>query len=273
MTFPNQFENLIHEALSMPFSGWDFSFLGDRWKTSQPSWDYPALARSYMRGSQAMLDQDTGGGELFSLLAPFPPQTWVTESYPPNIPIAKQRLEPLGIRVISEYHDAAIPLPDASLDLVLNRHGSYSEAELMRLLKPGGIFLTEQVGGQNCIRLNELLQEKVDFQFSYWTKELITKQLLDAGFVLLEIQEEFPPAEFADIGAVVFYLRIINWQVEDFSVEKYREKLYAIHNDILAHGPLQVFDHRILVEACKPMGYSGEMLNSKTAKITQSRKN
>lgn len=94
-----------------------------------------------------MLDQDTGGGELLSTLIPFPPHTWATESYAPNIPVAKDHLEPLGVQVISDYSDSSIPLPDAGLDLVLNRHSSYSEEELLRLLKPGGIFLTEQVGG------------------------------------------------------------------------------------------------------------------------------
>jgi hypothetical protein len=67
------------------------------------------------------------------------------------------------------------------------------------------------------------------------------------------VNEEFPLAEFADIGAVVFYLRIIPWQVAGFSVDKYRDKILAIHQDILAHGPLQVHDHRILVEARKPL--------------------
>jgi SAM-dependent methyltransferase len=248
----DQFNQLIQEALSLPFSGWDFTSFGDRWKTSEPSWDYPALARSRMRGIQSMLELDTGGGELFSSLAPFPPHTWATESYQPNILIARQRLEPLGVQVISDYSDASIPLPDSSLDLVLDRHGSYSEAELMRLLRPGGIFLTEQVGGQNCFRLNELLQDKPEFQYSYWTKELITRQLCVAGFELLNLQEEFPLAEFADIGMLVFYLRTIPWQVADFSVEKYHSKLYAIHEDMLVHGPLQVQDHRILVEARKP---------------------
>ncbi len=205
-----------------------------------------------MQAAQSMLDLDTGGGELFSSFTPFPPHTWATESYPPNIPIAKQRLEPLGVRVISEYTDAAVPLASASLDLVTDRHGSYSEGELMRLLKPGGTFLTEQVGGQNCFRLNELLQDNPEFIYSYWTKELITKQLTDAGFELHNVQEEFPLAEFADIGAVVFYLRIITWQVSDFSVEKYRDKLFAIHQMIQANGPLEVNDHRILVEAHKP---------------------
>jgi SAM-dependent methyltransferase len=247
------FDQLIHEALTTPFSGWDFSFLGDRWKTDEPSWDYPALARSHMECISSMLDLDTGGGELLSTLTPFPPHIWATESYPPNIPVARTRLEPLGVQVVSNYSDAAIPLPNASLDLVLDRHGSYSENELMRLLKPGGIFLTEQVGGQNDIRLNELLQDKVEFQYSYWTKDLITLQITDAGFELLTVKEDFPLAEFADIGAVVFYLRIIPWQVAGFSVERYRDKLYAIHLDMLVHGPLQVHDHRILVEARKPL--------------------
>jgi SAM-dependent methyltransferase len=246
------FDQLILEAQTLSFLGWDFSVIGDRWKTSEPSWDYPHLARMYSRGIQSMIDLDTGGGELFSALAPFPPRTWATESYPPNIPVAKARLEPLGVQVISDYTDAAIPLPDSSLDLVLDRHGSYAEAELMRLLKPGGIFLTEQVGGQNCIQINQVLQDKVEFQYAYWTKDLITDQLLAAGFELLSIQEEFPPGEFTDIGALVFYLRIIPWQVADFSVEKYHDRLYALHQDMLTHGPLRVYDHRILVEARKP---------------------
>jgi SAM-dependent methyltransferase len=253
MSNQKSFDDFIQEALSLPFSGWDFSILGDRWKIIEPSWDYPALARSHMQSITSMLDQDTGGGELLSSLAPFPSHSWATESYPPNIPVAKARLEPLGVQVISEYSDTDIPFPDASLDLILNRHGSYSETELLRLLKPGGIFLTEQVGGQNDIRLNELLQEKVSFEYSFWTKDLITHQLQEAGFELLTIMEEFPLAEFADIGVVVFYLRIIPWQVAGFSVDKFRDRLLTIHQDIIAHGPLQVHDHRILVEARKPL--------------------
>src|SRR4030065_407809 len=179
-----QFTRLITDALSIPFSGWDFTFLSDRWKTNAPAWDYPALARKRMHGITSMLDQDTGGGELLSSLAPFPPHTWASESYPPNVPVAKHCLEPLGVQVISDYSISSIPLPDSSLDLILNRHGGYAEGELFRLLRPGGIFLTQQVGGQNCIRLNELLQDKPEFMYSYWTKEVITSKLIEAGFDL-----------------------------------------------------------------------------------------
>jgi len=157
MSNQKSFDDLIQEALLLPFSGWDFSYIGDRWKTNEPSWNYQALAHNRMHGIPSMIDLDTCGGELLSSLAPFPLYTWATESYPPNIPKAKDRLEQLGVEVISDYSDADITLPDTSLELILDRHGSYSERELMRPLKHGGIFLTEQVGSQNDIRLNELL--------------------------------------------------------------------------------------------------------------------
>jgi hypothetical protein len=92
----------------------------------------------------------------------------------------------------------------------------------------------------------------VDFICSYWTKEYIVQRLKDAGFELTISNEDFPCAEFFAIGAVVFYLRIISWQIADFNVNKYRDRLCAIHQDIIVNGPLQVHDHRILVEAHKP---------------------
>ncbi len=246
------FDELIHEGLTLPFSGWDFSIMADRWKTTPPSWDYLALARNRMHGTTSMLDQDTGGGEVLSSLAPFPGHTWASENYLPNIPIAKARLEPLGVQLISDYTISSIPLPSSSLDLILNRHGGYCESELYRLLKPGGFFLTQQVGGCNNIYLNELIQDRVEFEYSYWTKNVIARLLSDAGFELITVKEDFPPAEFTDIGAVIFCLRIISWQIAGFSVDRYRQKLYAIHQDIHAHGPLHVREHRILVEARKP---------------------
>jgi SAM-dependent methyltransferase len=246
------FEALIREALSLPFSGWDFSLMHDRWEQQEPTWDYAALARQRMAGVTRLLDQDTGGGELLASLAPLPPFTSATESYPPNIPVARARLKQMGVYLISQYRDDTLPVGDDSLDLVLNRHGSFSAPELRRILHPGGIFLTQQVGGKENLRLNELLQDDITYSFMDWTLEVIITQLQHAGLDILQAQECFPENIFRYIGAVVFYLRIISWQIADFTVEKYRDRLFNIHEQIQRDGGLVTHSHRILVEARKP---------------------
>ncbi|KAF6591680.1 SAM-dependent methyltransferase, partial [Paenibacillus sp. EKM208P] len=64
-------------------------------------WSYASKAFALIHSSKAMLDMGTGGGELLSRLRPFPEIVCATEAYAPNVPIAKARLEPLGVRVMA----------------------------------------------------------------------------------------------------------------------------------------------------------------------------
>ena len=245
------FDQLISEALEQEFSGWDFNFLSERMKEGSLSWDYPQIVRDHIKPDMYLLDMDTGGGEILSSLQPLPRHTYATEGYPPNVPVAKSRLEPLGIKVIQLYGDDSMPFENSLFDLVINRHGAFIPAELHRVLKPDGIFITQQVGGQNNFELNQLLQEEPEFKFSYWTLDWATNQLADAGFQIYEKREEFPETVITDIGALVFHLKVISWQIEDFSVEKYHDKLVQIHNTIQEKGNLRIKSHRILITAKK----------------------
>jgi hypothetical protein len=65
----------------------------------QLPWDYATKVGVRMRGTNTMLDMGTGVGEILASLAPFPPRVCTTESYPPNVVVARQRLEPLGVVV------------------------------------------------------------------------------------------------------------------------------------------------------------------------------
>jgi len=247
------FEQFIAEAIHQEFSGWDFSYIAQRWKESPTSWDYITIIRQYIKPEISMLDTDTGGGEILSSLVPLPRNTYATEGYLPNVPVARNRLEPLGVKIVQAFGDDVIlPFEDDYFDLVTNRHGAFVAHELHRIMKPGGIFITQQVGGKNNFELNELIQEKPEFKFSYWTLDLAVRQLTDAGFQTLDIREEFPETIVTDIGALVFHLKIISWQIEDFSVEKYHDKLAQIHNLIQKTGALRIKSHRFLIVARKP---------------------
>lgn len=248
---PELFERLIREALAEEFSGWDFQYIAGRWKESPLPWDYTQIVREHIEPEISMLDMDTGGGEVLSSLQPLPVNTYATEGYPPNIPVAQARLEPLGVHVVETQQEDILPFGDGYFDLVINRHGSFHAPEVLRALKPNGLFITQQVGGKNNFQLNVLLQEKPEFQYSYWTLDWATKRLMDAGFQILDKKEAFPDTIVTDIGALVFHLKIISWQVADFSVEKYRDKLIQIHNTIQEKGELKIKSHRCLIIAKK----------------------
>ena len=245
-----RFEDLARAALSAPFSGWDFSFLRGRWSEIELPWDYKARINESIRSANTMLDIGTGGGEFMASLTPLPEQTYATEVYEPNIPIARERLQPLNVEVRQYKQREALPFADAMFDLVINRHTSFDAAEVSRILKPGGQLITQQVGGANNLRLNELLTG--DQKGWYWSLDLLTDQLRNAGMIIVDGQEHFPEQRFYDIGAIVYYMRAIPWQLRGYAFERYRDRLFAIHEMIERDGHLTVTSHRFLIEARKP---------------------
>jgi len=247
----SKFEQLVQEALAQDFSGWDFSWTHGRWHEEDPSWNYSQLVQARIQDTDSLLDMGTGGGEFLASLEDLPQRSYATESYPPNIPVARARLEPLDIRVLAIESDRAIPLLDQSIQLIINRHESFWVSELHRILKPKGIFLTQQVGTLDNIKLNEVLGEPVDPDSKKRTLENLIRRFEQSGFRILRAEEEYLDSIFDDIGVVVFYLKIISWQIPDFSLKKYHERLLALHEFIEEQGSFVSKAHRYLIEAQK----------------------
>jgi SAM-dependent methyltransferase len=249
-----QDEQLLQFLLAQaeqPFSGWDFSFIGDtgRLATAPLSWSYTSLLLFRLSQSRALLDMGTGGGEYLAMLQPLPPHTSATEGYAPNIPIARARLEPLGVQVAEVGEDNKLPFADGQFDLVINRHEAFDAAEVYRVLQPGGWFITQQVGGQDCLELNKLLGAPAESDWADWNAATVVGQLTAAGFAIERQLEEFPASRFYDVGAIVYYLKAIPWQIEDFSVAKYLPALQEVHAIIERQGFIDVPSHRFLVTA------------------------
>ena len=240
------FDILIKDA-EHSFSGWDFSYIKHRLVESPLTWSYHSIILPYVRMSKAMLDMGTGGGEFLSSLQPLPKNTCATEAYKPNIPIAQKNLEPLGAKVFEIEEYAPLPFKDMTFDLVINRHEWYDSSEVYRILKSGGYFITQQVGGQNDIELNRFLDAKIPDDYLEWNLEFVVKQLREAGFSILEKNEVLTTTRCFDIGALVYYLKAIPWQIEDFTVEKYSEKLKKLHKKILRGKYFEMTNHRLYV--------------------------
>ncbi|PSL08550.1 methyltransferase family protein [Haloactinopolyspora alba] len=238
------YDELVAAAMAHPFEGWDFSELNPRMREESTSWSYARLARSALAGAGAALDLGTGGGELLSMLGPLPPRTIATEGWAPNVDVARRRLEPLGVEVVDvTAAPSELPVPDASMDVVLNKHEEFDPAEVARVLRPGGTFVTQQVGGRDLEGLNEALGAP---PLEYAEHDLAgsVRDVERCGLRVTASGEEFPPTRFTDIGAVVLFLRIAPWQVGEFTLDAYDAPLRALHDRIRADDGFDVWAHR-----------------------------
>lgn len=242
------YETLVREAVEAHRDGWDFSWLDSRAHGPSTSWSYTDLAREAVAGATSLLDVDTGGGELLASLAPLPATTVATESWPPNVPVATQRLAPLGVRVIA-VSGGELPWDVGAFDLVLNRHGRLVPAAARRVLRLGGRLLTQQVGSDDCEELNALLGAGAGHRPGSWTMAIATRELEDAGFTIVSAREEHPEFVFDDVGAIVFQLQMVAWQIPDFDPRTYDSGLRELHRRIMATGPVTVRAHRFLIDA------------------------
>ena len=243
--------DLFVEEAQRPLLGWDFSYVKDRMVTAPLTWSYTMEILPVLRQVNSLLDMGTGGGEFLSMLQPFPEKTCATEAYEPNVPIAKKRLEHLGVEVTQISGDENLPYEDGIFDLIINRHESYSPTEVHRILSEEGIFLTQQVGANNDDGLREFfLNDKVS-EYSEWTADFAANQLENNGFKILKKKECFPITRFFDVGAIVFYLLVAPWEIPGFTVEKYRDKLFELHSKISDKGYIDYVSHRFLIKSSK----------------------
>lgn len=229
--------------------GWDFSHLNERFteETDLP-WNYDEIVRSYLLPEYRLLDIDTGGGEyLLSLKHPYS-KTSATEGYAPNVNLCKRILLPLGIdfKMADDY--AALPFDNDSFDIVINRHGNYNIDELYRILKPNGIFITEQVGENNDRELINLLLPEIGEPVSRGLYlEAQKRRFLNHSFEILKSDEAYRPIKFFDTGALVWFARIIQWEFPGFCVDKCFDRLIEAENIKNKNGCIEGTIHRYLL--------------------------
>lgn len=243
------FDDLVAAAEAAPRMGWDFSWLDGRISDDPLPWEYDDLARAAVSRATALLDVDTGGGELLASFQPLPPKTVATEGWEPNLRLARELLTPLGVEVRAQQ-SRELPAADGEFDLLLNRHGHFDAPEVWRVLRPSGRVVTQHVGVNNDREFNVALG--APDPVGGGTLERLTADLRDAGFDIVDAQSAHQAVLYRDIGAVVYHLLRITWQIPDFTVAKYENELRAIHDRIQRDGSFVVHNHRYFAEAVKP---------------------
>ncbi|MCY4528653.1 MAG: methyltransferase domain-containing protein [Chloroflexi bacterium] len=244
-------ETWLREELQ-PFVGWDFSYLAGRISEEREPWSYLDMASELMERSSSVIDLDTGGGEkLLRLREHWPDRVVATEAYAPNFELASERLSPLGVEVVKVEVTDTSPMPFANgeFDLVLNRHADFNSSEVARVLSPGGTFFTQQVHGMWHWDLQAAFDATPEYPDA--TPEKFVPLLEKAGLTITSVEEWEGRMVFEDVGAIVYYLKAIPWEVPGFTVRSHLRYLLALQERLEAGEELGFYAAKYLIEARK----------------------
>lgn len=244
----------LREEEAARIHGWDFSHIKGKYEAERDlPWNYGEVVRQYLRPEHMLLDMDTGGGEFLLSLGHPCRNLAATENYPPNVELCREKLLPLGIDFRQADGGGKLPFPDRSFDRVINRHGNCNPREIRRVLKDGGIFVTEQVGAENDRELVALLLNDIpELPFPQQYLRIARAAFEEAGFSVIQAREAFCPIKFWDVGALVWFARIIQWEFPGFQVRDCQENLYRAQKILEREGVIEGKCHRFLLVIQKP---------------------
>ncbi len=234
------------------FKGWDFTHITDRWENEKLLWNYDSIVRKYLKKSHLLLDMGTGGGEFLLSLNHTYHLTYATEGYLPNFELCKKTLEPLGVKLEYVDSDNILNFSSNKFDVVINRHEEFDLTEVNRVLKSGGYFITQQVGIKNGNDLTKKVLGEFTPVFSTHHFDTYLAKLKDFGYEILFSNEMFPKIKFYDVGALVYYAKIIEWEFPNFSVENHFDNLCKCQHEVEENGYVSGTEHRFIIVCRKP---------------------
>ena len=119
-------------------------------------------------------------------------------------------------------------------------------------IKKGGVFITQQVGSENERDLVEMVLPGISKPYPHANLKEQRTLFVENGFRILDAQEVYRPIKFYDVGAFVWFARIIKWEFPEFSVEKCYERLLKMQQRIEETGVIEGTTHRYMIVAQKP---------------------
>jgi SAM-dependent methyltransferase len=187
---------------------------------------------------------------LLSLNHPYN-KTSATEGFKPNVELCREKLIPLGINFKECSKPSKVPYNDKTFDMIINRHGGFDAAEIHRLLKKEGLFITQQVGENNDRDLIEMVLPQTEKSFSNLNLKDQVKVFKESGFKIIRAEEAYRKVQFYDTRAFVWFAHIIEWEFPGFSVDKCFCELLKLQKIIEKTGKIEGTIHRYLIVAKK----------------------
>ncbi len=205
----NELKQII--ARNGELRGWDFSHM----KTMRDPvlWDYVEVVRQYLKPTDRVLDVGTGGCEIFSSLSPYFAEGIGVDQQAVMIETARENLAAQSIDNISlmQMEAADLQFKPNSFDVVLVKHLRVYVDEVLRVLRPGGIFITQLVGQRTGLNILEAFGwTPASFGDDWWqTAAELAHQFRQHNCHILAEAEYDVPYWFLDVESLLFYVMSI----------------------------------------------------------------
>jgi SAM-dependent methyltransferase len=209
-----------------PRVGWDFSRM-NVWSQTLP-WDYMDIVRKYLLPTDSVLDIGTGGGERFLKLSAHFAAGLGTDIDPEMIEVATKNgagNDRVAFRAMADDLNGLYK----QFDTILNRHAAYDLAAIKRHLKPGGYFITQQVGELNMKHVKQALGQDRD-------RPPITKAMIEqAGMKCVVFAEYDVEYVVKDIDSLVFWLTALDALHADLAANEAVSQATTLNNILRGH--------------------------------------
>ena len=187
-------------AASQPRAGWDFSRM--RTLRAPVPWDYGEVVARYLAPSDEVLDVGTGDGRQFARLAGKFRRGLGIDTDPEMIRLAAR--EHSGPSLEFRVGSARLGEVTKSFPVIINRHAMIDLGAVAAHLKPGGYFITQQVGERNMACVRQALGQPAGLA------EISSQALAGAGLRVAAFCEYDVEYVVRDVESLVFWLNALD---------------------------------------------------------------
>ncbi len=212
--------------------GWDFSKIEKRKKVVGKKWDFLEIAKGYVTDETVLLDIGTGGGEKLLEIAKRAKKACGIDHQQSMIDAANRNLaESKMLNVEFKLADAkSLPFTDGYFDVVMCRHASFYAQQVYRVMKPNGVFLTQQVYAEkDAINIKSIFGRGQGFSRENVADPIgkYVRELESVGFEVLREDTYDAMEYYADMADLIFLLRNTPI-IPNFDIDKDRKCLEEI---------------------------------------------